>query len=340
MDLLVTGSLAAIISGRGSAPFLKCFAKTSNSKIIGKALGKELELSLIEVIDPYFKKVTYLDFDAIRESLLQIIFDKFSKCNIISLDPIFVCNDDFAIKKSRTNKLYINSFLLDCSVISPFEDDNLFNIGVSSRNYLAPRWGARKNNENLLVILQKIRNNVVKNKDIVLVDEVIFSGETVCRVKELASEVGLNISAVIAGVAEKKGIAFLESLGLSVYSPLVFDAECNKDTVEARDFFLVPQGGRGAVDKNLICRIPRFYPCSRLDSRFSISFSDNINLSSKILDLNITLYKHVNRFASSKISNFDLQEIFHGVNSDRRRKPQEIKSLLLQMRQNINDSRS
>jgi hypothetical protein len=337
VELLVTGSLSNILSGRGSAPFFSGPLNPVYFKKVSKEFGDDLELSLIDMLNPHFEKVSYLTADIIKKSLLDILYNNFITCNIISLDPILLCKDDLLIRKSKTDKTYLKFFELDCSVTSPIDDDFLFISEISGNNHLVPRWGSRlkKNGiSNMLINIQQTR----KKTDIILVDEVIFSGETICRVREKFLKFGMDVSAVVSGIADLRGKYFLEAQGIQVFSSFLYDStDRNWDTIEARDFFIVPQGGRAAYIRGNLVRIPRFSPASRLDKRFNVNFDKGIELSSRLIDLNIDLYKYIQRCSAIDIAAVDLPETFFSINSSRLASRRTVRGVLQQIKSKLNN---
>jgi hypothetical protein len=85
--------------------------------------------------------------------------------------------------------------------------------------------------------------------EIVLVDDVLYSGEMINWLNERLSAAGVTISSVIVGVAIQEGIDKLNSQGIDVYAGSVFnDVE---DELCERDLAFVPGSGRRIANSNM-----------------------------------------------------------------------------------------
>lgn len=93
-----------------------------------------------------------------------------------------------------------------------------------------------------LPIKEQLDNVPRLGKEIMLVDDVLFSGEMVSWLAESLKPYGVKLGAVAVGIAIGEGIEKLEAEGIEVTATEVFDDV--DDEICERDFAIVPGSGR------------------------------------------------------------------------------------------------
>lgn len=78
--------------------------------------------------------------------------------------------------------------------------------------------------------------------EVLLVDDVLFSGEMIAWLDEIMKPYGVQIGAVAVGIAITEGIEKLQARGIDVVAQVVFDEV--DDEICERDFAIVPGSGR------------------------------------------------------------------------------------------------
>jgi hypothetical protein len=139
---------------------------------------------------------------------------------IVSLDGRYVQNADSYLGISRA----INSDLSDAGY--------------------APRLGSPPLGEQFGLLGRRYRG-----QEVVLMDDVLFSGGMVGAVKQELENRGVKVSALLCGIAVGEGKEKLEALGVETESVIEFDAV--DDQICERDFTTLPGSGRKVAARPL-----------------------------------------------------------------------------------------
>ena len=91
-------------------------------------------------------------------------------------------------------------------------------------------------------IENQLRRTYKLGGEVMLVDDVLFSGEMVAWLADALKPYGVKIGAVVVGIAIAEGIEKLEAEGIEVCALSVFDEV--EDEICERDFAIVPGSGR------------------------------------------------------------------------------------------------
>lgn len=193
---------------------------------------------LQDVLSDYFDEgVEIIPEERIRHFLIKAL--SLSKIPVISLDRVYI--------QSRSKGLI--GFLDTTTPV----DENCIDIGLFSRN------GKR----DVETKIQKISGKLLKKgiNNIVLADDVVFSGESALKIVHLFSKNGISVSRIIAGVGIGKGVDKLRNEEIEI--------ECAEeyyqviDELNERDFTAgVPFSGELVIDnkQGKIYSAPFFKP--------------------------------------------------------------------------------
>lgn len=121
--------------------------------------------------------------------------------------------------------------------ITRFIDVNNNNVGTRER-YGTPR---------IHIQLQKLQKEL-KGKEVIIVDDVIFSGDVIEQTIKRLTQLGIKVLAVCAGIGIERGINRLNCAGYKVDCVRVYESVI--DEVCERDFYPgVPLSGRSVIGK-------------------------------------------------------------------------------------------
>lgn len=123
--------------------------------------------------------------------------------------------------------------------ISRAVDDKLNDVG------LGPRSGYRSVDEQFYGVEYGIKR---RGKEIMLVDDVIFSGNMATWVIDQFTRRGMTVRRMIAGIAIGDGVKLLAERGIEVEA--LYNYAAVEDEVCERDFAFVPGSGRRMVKNN------------------------------------------------------------------------------------------
>ena len=182
----------------------------------------EFRESLDDDLRSMGKNTTWVSSNELRQGMNNIIAK--TRLPIASLDDRYVTSADGWIGMSRG------------------VDGNLNDIG-----YL-PRVG-------YLSIARQLDEIASIGDEIVVVDDVVFSGEMICKLKEELQKRNVKIGAVACGILIGEGAEKLQDAGINIEAVRVFD-EVDDELCE-RDFAVVAGSGRRvkspAVNALYIC---------------------------------------------------------------------------------------
>ncbi|MCW1930536.1 MAG: hypothetical protein KIH62_004465 [Candidatus Kerfeldbacteria bacterium] len=153
--------------------------------------------------------------------------------------------------------------------------------------------------------------------DVIVVDDVIFSGEMMERVVRMLANRGTRVRAIVCGVAIGEGRERLAALDIPVHSVRHYDSVV--DELCERDFFPgVPLSGRQVrTDGNV--GAPYILPFGKPASWASIPEKRCVEFSRTCLELTRDLFTGVEEASGRAIATRDLPRGVLGVPSDSRR---------------------
>ncbi len=162
--------------------------------------------------------------------------------------------------------------------------------------------GPRHQGESMIQQTDKL--DVIGNKGIVLVDDVIFSGDLLVAVTRFLTKHGYKIELICAGVAIRQGVDKLKALGYKVEAGMTYEHVI--DEVCERDFYPgVPFSGRLLDNLNNI-GVPYLLPFGKLDIWASIPLEYTIDLSKFCIKQTIRIFTAIEKASNKEILCGDL----------------------------------
>lgn len=177
--------------------------------------------------------------------------------------------------------------------ITRFVDTNKNDVGTRER-YGTPR---------IHIQLQKLQKEL-KGKKVIIVDDVIFSGDVVEQTINELSQLGIKVVAVCAGIGIEKGVDRLNCAGYEVNCVRIYESVI--DEVCERDFYPgVPLSGRSVVDKENV-GVPYILPFGDPEKWASIPQKSQKPLSEFCIKQTIKLFEAIERESKRMIKCEDL----------------------------------
>lgn len=196
---------------------------------------------------------------------------------IVTLDKIFAIPD---------NK---NIFFLDCTRINNYDS-------------LTSRKGVNIDNQ-----ITDISNKINGNK-IILLDDVIFSGNALREVISKFNKQGITVIKIISSICTKNAYdAFKKEVKYGVSTNYLLENEI--DQICERDFYFgVAGSGIMVQSNNGLYKAPYFKPFVSPNQRASIPFEYENSFSIGCLDRNIYLWRELEKIKEDKIYVCELPE--------------------------------
>jgi hypothetical protein len=168
--------------------------------------------------------------------------------------------------------------------------------------------GARHDAESLFRQFRRLRELGIDKAT--LVDDVLFSGGLVNRIRTAVGRLGIDIPVVCAGIAIQDGITMLAEQGVAVKAVRTYDAV--EDEVCERDYYPgVPLSGR-VVAGNGNIGAPYVLPFGNPEKWASIPADRQVAFSKACINRSIALFKEIERASGKTVTCADLDR---GVNS-------------------------
>lgn len=155
------------------------------------------------------KQTIWISSNDIRTSLDRVT--RQTRLPVVSLDDRYVSNANQYLGISRS------------------VDSELNNKGYSSRQNYAP-------------LINQLEQTPSLGSEIILVDDVLYSGEMISWLNDILMQSGVTISSVAVGIAMQEGIDKLTEQGIDVVADKVFTSV--EDEICERDFATVRGSGR------------------------------------------------------------------------------------------------
>lgn len=126
-----------------------------------------------------------------------------------------------------------------------------------------------------------------------ILDDVVFSGNTVANYIHRLEECGLKIDTVITNVALRRAVGKLNSLGINVDADFVYEDVV--DEVCMRDFIVgAPTGGRNLMTKEgQYVSVPYLYPFANVDVWASVNTDEAVEFSKDCLRASLGLWEQL-----------------------------------------------
>lgn len=254
-------------------------------KIPNSSFFCELRSNFYQTMVQFFPNLIYVRANYLQNNLYKIIGQE--KIRAVALDQVYF-SSSLSLSLTRT-------------VDKEFND-----LGIAQR----------ANELSLEKQLQKISK--AGFREVVLVDDVIFSGKMIDMVRCMLQKKSISVPTVYACIGVGEGVNLLRNNGLQVkcvnYYPQVIDQVCE------RDFFIgVPSSGRTFVDsKGLIWGVPYIRPFGN-PTWASIPKTDQSEYSRYCIKQSVILWQAIEEISSRFILCQDLPRPTIGfpVNNER-----------------------
>lgn len=174
--------------------------------------------SLVQDLQEQGKEVLYLPFENIHRGIAEYI--RKTNLPVVSMDRIYVDQES------------VDAFL----DISRSCDGNFL-----TKTY-TQRLGSLDLEEQF-----RFLGSIFDGQEIVLTDDVLFTGKIIEYVTNRLAEKNVRIGGLICGVAVGEGINRIKSMGIDL--EVVHEFEQVEDEVCERDFTALPSAGRPIIDK-------------------------------------------------------------------------------------------
>ena len=194
------------------------------------------------------KQIEIISEEEMTSSILSSIKGFINKIPIVTLDAIYLTPNNTSI------------YFLDCTRLD--KENNL----VSRKNMNDPY-----SVENQIKKLSKLFK-LLNQKEIVIADDVIYSGSVIQKVINLFNKQGIKVKAIISAISTKSAAKnILNSNNIPILSEIILEDNVIDQTCE-RDFYFGITGSGIATrsTNNSIKKAPYFYPFGDPVTRASI----------------------------------------------------------------------
>jgi len=163
--------------------------------------------------------------------------------------------------------------------------------------------------------LQKLKTLGIK--EVVLVDDVIYSGKGMLWTIDKLKECNINVKSICVGIGVGNGVKRLTELNYPVRCVRLFEEVV--DEICERDFYFIPESGhlRRIGDEDF--RVPYFRPFGRPNKWASIPDEEEIVFSIFCIQQNISLFEEIEKCSCKKIFCKDLGFSILGLPKNRER---------------------
>lgn len=152
---------------------------------------------------------------------------------------------------------------------------------------------------------------------IILVDDVVFSGSVLSSVIELFKNNGINVIGIRSAVATTNSFKkFNNELGLGLKCKYLL-GENVIDQICERDFYFgIPQSGISILEDGVIYKAPYFKPFGNPVERASIPVQYEDDFSKGCLKRSLWLWNEIEKLSGRNFYISDLPEVISNTNSD------------------------
>lgn len=145
-------------------------------------------------------------------------------------------------------------------------------------------------------------------KEIVIVDDVIVTGDIIKYVVQQLQERSINVKQVFSGIAMQRGIDRLQEIGLSVSALVVYSDFI--DEICERDFYPgIPFSGRSVISENRQISAPYIMPFGDPVAWASIPKEHALDFSIFCLKQAICLWEEIEKLSQRIIKCHDIERI-------------------------------
>jgi hypothetical protein len=154
----------------------------------------------------------------------------------------------------------------------------------------------------------QIKNLSDETREIILVDDVIFSGKGAVKVINLCREQGIEVKAFIAGISINEGKERVEKEGVLTQS--VFHLEKVIDEICERDFFAgMPMSGRNVLHQERNTGAPYFLPFGNPHKWASIPKEVEEDFSRFCLEQSAEIWEEIGRIREKPVKCGEIERL-------------------------------
>lgn len=164
-----------------------------------------------------------------------------------------------------------------------------------------------------------IKLNSINQKEIILVDDVVFSGGVLSKVINIFKKYNIDVIGILGIISSEYGYNYFNNIlpkGLKCYylmSDNVIDQICERDF-----YFGIAQSGISIKRNNDIYKAPYFLPYGDPNNRASIPKEYERDFSKGCIRRSIMLWEEIERLSNSEIYMKNLPEIINYTNKNDR----------------------
>lgn len=212
---------------------------------------------------------------------------------IVSLDKIYLNEDEE------------NVIFLDCTRLN---GSNKLVSRNNSNDFSSVDEQVKKISEKL---------KVMGLNQIILVDDVVFSGSVLSSVIELFKNNGISVIGIRSAVATTNSFKrFNNELGLGLKCKYLLGEEVIDQICERDFYFGIPQSGISILEDGIIYKAPYFRPFGNPVERASIPKEYEDYFSKGCLKRSIWLWNEIERLSDKSFYISDLPEVIFNTSSD------------------------
>ena len=169
--------------------------------------------------------------------------------------------------------------------------------------------------EQVKKISEKLK--VMGLNQIILVDDVVFSGSVLSSVIELFKNNGISVIGIRSAVATTNSFKrFNNKLGLGLKCKYLLGEEVIDQICERDFYFGIPQSGISILEDSVIYKAPYFKPFGNPVERASIPKEYEDYFSKGCLKRSIWLWNEIERLSDKSFYISDLPEVIFNTSSD------------------------
>ncbi len=232
----------------------------------------------------YQTKVTFISEEDMTNSMNELIDKYKGRYPIVSMDEIYIkCDNE-------------NIYSLDCTRLAGSKEM------VSRLNPRDPD-GVRKQVMRLAYIFRSRGT-----KEIILLDDVIFSGSVIKYISDLFNAYGIKVVGACAAISSEEGYEMFSNLPEKVscgylMSKNVIDEVCERDY-----FYGIAQSGMAMEVDGEIYKTPYILPFGDPVKRASIPEENQEQFSKDCIRLALKFWMETERLSNREIMNYELPE--------------------------------
>jgi hypothetical protein len=216
---------------------------------------------------------------------MNMFLDKFKeKYPIVSMDDIYVTCDNKRV------------FSLDCTRMSGSKD-------MVPRSNPLDKDGVRKQIEKLAEIF-KSQNE----KEIMLLDDVIFSGSVIEYISKIFKENGIDVVGAIAAISSIDGYTMFNGLKEKVNCGYLMEKDVLDEICERDFYYGIAQSGMARLVDGKVYKAPYFMPFGDPVARASVPLDRKEYFSTMCVNLSLDLWEEIERLSKREIMNNELPE--------------------------------